>query len=79
LQVSIDFERENLVRRYDFDFVEEGEKIADVKCLATGLRKANLRYGPHGAVGTLDDASDAKPGFNDFVRRTQEACKGVKL
>ncbi|CAF0821162.1 unnamed protein product [Adineta steineri] len=58
---------------------KEGEKVAEVKCLATGLRKENLRYGPHGEAGTLDDASDSKPGFTDDARRIQEACKGVKL
>ena len=50
-----------------------------MKCLVTGLRKENLRYAPHGQIGTLDDASDAKPGFTDTVRQIQEACKGVKL
>ncbi|UJR23587.1 hypothetical protein I4U23_026576 [Adineta vaga] len=58
---------------------KEGEKVPQVKCLATNLRRENLRFEPHNEVGTLDDASDAKPGFADFARRTQEACKGVKL
>lgn len=60
-------------------FVEEGEKVPEVKCLVTGLRKENLRYGPHAEVGSLDDASDSKPGFIDIARRTQEACKDAKL
>ncbi|CAF0948683.1 unnamed protein product [Adineta steineri] len=64
---------------YFLALLEEGEKVAEVKCLATGLRKENLRYGPHGEAGTLDDASDSKPGFTDDTRRIQEACKGVKL
>ena len=60
-------------------FAEEGEKIPEVKCLVTGLRKENLRYAPHGEVGAIDDASDAKPGFNDIARRVQDACKGAKI
>jgi len=60
-------------------FVEEGEKVPEVKCLVTGLRKESLRYAPHAEVGSLDDASDSKPGFTDTARHIQEACKGVKL
>jgi hypothetical protein len=60
-------------------FVEEGEKVPEVKCLATGLRKENLRFAPHNQVGALDDASDSKPGFNDIAQGIQEACKGAKI
>ena len=59
--------------------VEEGEKIPEVKCLLTGFRKENLRYAPHGEIGSIDDASDAKPGFADIAQRTQAACKGAKI
>lgn len=62
-----------------FRFLEEGEKVPEVKCLATHFRRENLRFGPHGEVGAVDDASDAKPGFTDVARKVQEACKGVKI
>ncbi len=66
--------------KFEFSFfAEEGEKVPEVKCLVTGIRKENLRYAPHAEVGSLDDASDAKPGFIDTVRQIQEACQGVKL
>ncbi|CAF1264799.1 unnamed protein product [Rotaria magnacalcarata] len=58
---------------------KEGEKVAEVKCLAINLRKQNLTYAPHGEAGTLSDGSDTKVGFTDVARRIQEACKGVKL
>jgi len=60
-------------------FFIEGEKVPEVKCLITDLRKENLRYAPHSEIGTLDDASDSKPGFNDIARPIQEACKGAKI
>ena len=64
---------------HSFFFLEEGEKIPEVKCLATGLRKENLRFGPHGEVGSVDDAFDARPGFADTARSIQDACKGAKI
>lgn len=64
---------------YTNDLVEEGEKIPEVKCLASGLRKENLRFSPHGEVGTVDDAFDARPGFTDTARDIQVACKGAKF
>ena len=63
----------------NFSIVEEGEKVPQVKCLATNLRRENLRFQPHNQFDTLDDASDSKPDFTEFARRMQEACKGVKL
>ena len=72
----MDFEEE-LSR--GISFLEEGEKIPEVKCLVTNFRRENLRYAPHGEVGSVDDASDAKPGFLEIARGVQVACKGAKL
>ncbi|CAF0853239.1 unnamed protein product [Rotaria sp. Silwood1] len=58
---------------------KEGEKIPQVKCLATNLRKENLIYAPRGEAGKLNDGSDTKVGFTDTARSIQEACKGAKL
>ncbi|CAF0765310.1 unnamed protein product [Didymodactylos carnosus] len=58
---------------------QEGEKVPEVKCLVAGLRKENIRYAPKGAVGSFDDASDAKPNFSNDAKVIQEACKGLKF
>jgi len=58
---------------------QEGEKVPEVKCLVTGLRKQNIRYAPRGVVGSFDDASDAKPNFSNDAKVIQEACKGLKF
>ncbi|CAF2426438.1 unnamed protein product [Rotaria sp. Silwood2] len=63
----------------DMCLAKEGEKVPEVKCLATNLRKENLIYAPRGEAGTLNDGSDTKVGFTDTARSIQEACKGVKL
>jgi hypothetical protein len=78
VSLNIISKRNDLILIYSF-IVEEGEKVPEVKCLVTGLRKENLRYGPHSEVGSLDDASDSKPGFTDVAKGIQEACKGAKL